>query len=114
MSRTQALFLNTLSGVTVLADGGIGSRIFQMTGRLPSSEFVYETLNLRNSELIKGIHSSSLTASATVLTSNTFAANSTELTTASTGDQIHEITVRCEALPELRSRVSPPSRWERG
>ena len=111
MSYTQSLFLNTLSGGTILADGGIGSRIFQMTGRLPSSEFVYETLNLRNSELIKGIHSSSLTAGATVLTSNTFAANSTELTTASLSDQIHEINstavqIAREAISEYQIEFS--------
>ena len=111
MSYTQSLFLNTLSGGTILADGGIGSRIFQMTGRLPSSEFVYEALNLRNSELVKGIHSSSLAAGATVLTTNTFAANSTELTTATLGDQIHEINstavqIAREAISEYQIEFS--------
>lgn len=84
-------FLESVKAGTVLADGGIGSLIFQLTGRLASSEFVYEALNVRNPDLVKGIYSSSLAAGATVLTANTFAANGTELSAAGLEHQIGEI-----------------------
>jgi len=91
MPPAQSAFLDALRAGTVLADGGIGSLIFQLTGRLASSEFTYEAQNLRNPSLIKGIHSSSLAAGATVLTTNTFAANETELTAAGALEQLVEI-----------------------
>ena len=91
MPLVKSAFLNSLGAGTALADGGIGSLIFQLTGRLASADFVYEALNLRNAELIQGIYSSSLAAGATVLTTNTFAANSTELAAAGVGDQVAEI-----------------------
>jgi methionine synthase I (cobalamin-dependent)/5,10-methylenetetrahydrofolate reductase len=91
MTLVQSGFLDALRAGTVLADGGTGSLIFQLTGRLASAEFTYEALNLRNPALIKGIHSSSLAAGASVLTTNTFAANSVELTAAGIGDQTDEI-----------------------
>ncbi len=87
----KSTFLESLKAGTVLADGGIGSLIFQLTGRLASPEFVYEALNLRNPELIKGIYSSSLAAGAVVLTANTFAANETEFASAGLSDQVELI-----------------------
>ncbi len=93
MTPIRSAFLDALksgpSG-TVLADGGIGSLIFQLTGRLASAEYAYEVLNLSNRELIKGIHSSSLAAGATVLTTNTFAANRLELEAARVGENVGE------------------------
>jgi len=94
MTPTRSAFLDALKSGTngaILADGGIGSLIFQLTGRLASTEYTYEALNLRNPELIKGIHASSLAAGATVLTTNTFAANTVELTAAGVGDRVDEI-----------------------
>ncbi len=94
MSPTSSAFLDALksgpSG-TVLADGGIGSLIFQLTGRLASAEYAYEALNLSNSELITGIHASSLAAGATVVTTNTFAANTVELAAAGVGGRVEQI-----------------------
>ena len=94
MTQPRSAFLDKLksdpSG-TVLADGGIGSLIFQLTGRLASNEYAYEALNLRNSELVKGIHASSLAAGATVLTTNTFAANTRELEQAGLHGKVAEI-----------------------
>jgi homocysteine S-methyltransferase len=87
----KSAFLDSLRTGTVLADGGIGSLIFQLTGRLASADYVYEALNVRNPELIKGIYSSSLAAGATVLTTNTFAAKAPELEAAGIGDQVAEI-----------------------
>lgn len=91
MPANKHSLLESLRSGASLADGGIGSLIFQLTGRLASAEFVYETLNLRNPELIKGIHSSSLAAGATVLTTNTFAANESELSNVGIGSQVEEI-----------------------
>ena len=111
MTLVQAGFLDTLRAETVLADGGTGSLIFQLTGRLASPEFTYEALNLRSPVLIKGIHSSSLAAGATVLTTNTFAANSVELAAAGIGDQTVEINQAAvqlahEAIAEYKSEYA--------
>lgn len=91
MTTAKSSFSESLRAGKVLADGGIGSLIFQITGRLASQDFVYEALNLSNPELIKGIYASSLAAGATVLTTNTFAANDTELAAAGVGDQLAHI-----------------------
>jgi len=94
VTPTQSAFLDALKSGTdgaILADGGIGSLIFQLTGRLASTEYTYEALNLRNRELITGIYASSLAAGATVLTTNTFAANAVELGAAGVGDKVGEI-----------------------
>ncbi|MCH7983767.1 MAG: homocysteine S-methyltransferase family protein [Chloroflexi bacterium] len=91
MTPIRSAFLDALkSGTsgTVLADGGIGSLIFQLTGRLASAEYAYEALNLDNRELIRSIHVSSLAAGATVLTTNTFAANTAELEAARVGGNV--------------------------
>lgn len=63
----------------ILADGGMGSHIFQLTGRLASPEYPFEALNLANPDMIEGIHLASLASGARVLTANTFAANELEL-----------------------------------
>jgi homocysteine S-methyltransferase len=94
VTPTQSAFLDALKSGTdgaILADGGIGSLIFHLTGRLASTEYTYEALNLRNRELITGIYASSLAAGATVLTTNTFAANAVELGAAGVGDKVGEI-----------------------
>ncbi|MCZ6538449.1 MAG: homocysteine S-methyltransferase family protein, partial [Chloroflexi bacterium] len=51
----------------------------------------YEALNLSNRELIMGIHASSLAAGATVLTTNTFAANAVDLGAARVGDTVEAV-----------------------
>jgi methionine synthase I (cobalamin-dependent) len=61
--------------------------------------------------LIKGIHSSSLAAGATVLTTNTFAANSVELAAAGIDDQTVEINQAAvqlahEAIAEYKSEYA--------
>ena len=91
MHQVESKFLESLRTGTTLADGGIGSLIFQLTGRLASPDFLYEAINLRNPNLIKGIYASSLAAGATVLTTNTFSANESELTVAGAGDQVDQI-----------------------
>ncbi|MBT4125490.1 MAG: hypothetical protein HOJ22_01075 [Chloroflexi bacterium] len=91
MTAAKQSFLESLRTGTNLADGGIGSLIFQLTGRLASPEFGYEALNLSNPELIKGIYSSSLAAGATILTTNTFAANESELAAAGFSSRVHSI-----------------------
>jgi methionine synthase / methylenetetrahydrofolate reductase(NADPH) len=111
MALVKSGFLDALRAGTILADGGTGSLIFQLTGRLASAEFTYEALNLRNPALIKGIHSSSLAAGATVVTTNTFAANSVELTDAGVGDQTVEINraavqIAREAIADYKSEYS--------
>jgi methionine synthase / methylenetetrahydrofolate reductase(NADPH) len=114
MATTNSLFLDTLRAGTVLADGGIGSLIFQLTGRLASAEFVYEALNLRNPALIKGIYASSLAAGATVLTTNTFVANTAELEIAGIADQTRRINqaaveIAHDAISEYKREYSESS-----
>ena len=94
MPPIRSAFLDALRhgpSETVLADGGMGSLIFQLTGRLASPDYAYEALNLRNRELIRSIHASSLGAGATVLTTNTFAANTVELEAAGVGGRAEEV-----------------------
>ena len=105
MHQVESKFLESLRTGTTLADGGIGSLLFQLTGRLASPDFLYEAINLRNPNLIKGIYASSLAAGATVLTTNTFSANESELTVAGAGDQVDQInkvaiTIAREAIEE--------------
>ncbi|MBT3996340.1 MAG: hypothetical protein HOF01_11150 [Chloroflexi bacterium] len=108
MPQVESKFLESLRTGTTLADGGIGSLIFQLTGRLASPDFLYEAINLRNPQLIKGIYTSSMAAGATVLTTNTFSANETELTVAGAENQVAKInkaavTIAREAIKEHRA-----------
>ncbi|MDA1280163.1 MAG: homocysteine S-methyltransferase family protein [Chloroflexi bacterium] len=116
MTDTRTTLIETLrsrSAGTLLADGGIGSLIFQLTGRLATPEYAYETLNLSNRELVKGIHYSSLAAGARVITTNTFAANTAELINAGVGDQVDAINraavaIAREAIAEYALEYSIP------
>ncbi|GAB4248662.1 MAG: bifunctional homocysteine S-methyltransferase/methylenetetrahydrofolate reductase [Acidobacteriota bacterium] len=71
--------LEALQRSALLADGAMGSYLFQLTGRLSEEEHVYEALNLDQPELIAEIHIAYLRAGAQCLTTNTFGANPTTL-----------------------------------
>ena len=72
-------FLESLKRAPLLADGGIGSYLFEQTGRISESGHVYEVLNLDNPDLIRQLHFAYLQAGAQCLTTNTFAANNAQL-----------------------------------
>lgn len=71
--------LEALQRSALLADGAMGSYLFQLTGRLSEEEHVYEALSLDEPELIAEIHLAYLRAGARCLTTNTFGANPTTL-----------------------------------
>ncbi len=75
----------------LLADGGIGSYIFELTGRLSEGRNVYDSLNLDNPGLVRSIHDAYLEAGARCLTTNTFEANRMGLTQADLGGKTGEV-----------------------
>jgi homocysteine S-methyltransferase len=83
--------LTTLASGPILADGAMGSYIFEQTGRLSEANHVYEALNIDNPELVRQIHLAYLSAGARCLTTNTFAANSTHLVPVGEGARLAEI-----------------------
>ncbi|MCC7264898.1 MAG: homocysteine S-methyltransferase family protein [Candidatus Latescibacteria bacterium] len=75
----HSLFLDHLRQGALLADGAMGSYLFERTGRLSERNHVYEALNLDHPELILQIHNAYLQAGARCLTTNTFAAGRSQL-----------------------------------
>jgi homocysteine S-methyltransferase len=68
-------FLTTLRAGPLLADGAMGSLLFERTGRISEANHVYESFNLDRPELIEEIHLAYLAAGARCLKTNTFGAN---------------------------------------
>ena len=75
----MADFLTTLKSQALLADGAMGSYLFNLTGRLSESNHVYEAFNVENPDLIQSIHQEYLAAGASCLKTNTFGANREQL-----------------------------------
>jgi homocysteine S-methyltransferase len=72
-------FLKALRTGPVLADGAIGSYLFERTGRLSEKNHVYEALNVTDPDSIREVHFAYLQSGARCLTTNTFGANRTQL-----------------------------------
>jgi homocysteine S-methyltransferase len=75
----MADFLATLKATPLLTDGAMGSYLFELTGRLPETNHVYEAFNADQPELIRRVHRDYLTAGARCLKTNTFGANRRQL-----------------------------------
>ncbi|MEN9974653.1 MAG: hypothetical protein RLZZ282_659 [Verrucomicrobiota bacterium] len=75
----MADFLTTLQEQPLLADGAMGSYLFELTGRLSEANHVYEAFNLDQPDLIEKVHLAYLAAGARCLKTNTFAANRPQL-----------------------------------
>ena len=75
----MADFLTTLKLQPLLADGAMGSYLFELTGRLSEANHVYEMFNLDQPELIRKVHLAYLAAGARCLKTNTFGANRQQL-----------------------------------
>ncbi|MCF7689906.1 MAG: homocysteine S-methyltransferase family protein, partial [Cephaloticoccus sp.] len=75
----MADFLTTLKTQALLADGAMGSYLFNLTGRLSETNHVYEAFNIEQPELIKRVHRDYLEAGARCLKTNTFGANRQQL-----------------------------------
>jgi homocysteine S-methyltransferase len=100
--------IDTLQDRPLLADGGIGSYIFELTGRLDSPSHPYEALNLENPDLIRGVHTAYLQAGARCITTNTFAANRIALRHAGlSAADVNRAGVHCAraAIDDFRTRT---------
>jgi homocysteine S-methyltransferase len=75
----MADFLTTLNATPLLTDGAMGSYLFELTGRLPEANHVYEAFNADQPDLIRRVHRDYLTAGARCLKTNTFGANRRQL-----------------------------------
>lgn len=71
--------IDSLRTAPLLADGAMGSYLFERTGRLSEINHVYEALNVRNPDLIRSVHLAYLQTGARCLTTNTFGANADAL-----------------------------------
>ncbi|MEE2658988.1 MAG: homocysteine S-methyltransferase family protein [Candidatus Latescibacterota bacterium] len=71
----MSCFLDVLQDGPVLADGAMGSYIFELTGRLSEPNHVYEALSFDRPEVVRKAYLGYLHAGSRCLTTNTFAAN---------------------------------------
>lgn len=72
-------FLTTLKARPLLTDGGMGSYLFELSGRLSEANHVYESFNVEQPDLIRRVHRDYLAAGAQCLKTNTFGANRNQL-----------------------------------
>jgi homocysteine S-methyltransferase len=75
----MADFLTTLKSQPLLADGAMGSYLFELTGRLSETNHVYEAFNVEQPDLVCRVHRDYLAAGAQCLKTNTFGANRLQL-----------------------------------
>jgi len=75
----MADFLTVLKSQALLADGAMGSYLFELTGRLSETNHVYEAFNVDQPDLIRNVHLAYLAAGARCLKTNTFGANRRQL-----------------------------------
>ena len=68
-------FLTTLKSTVLLADGAMGSLLFERTGRLSEANHVYESFNVDRPELVTDVFLAYLGAGSRCLKTNTFGAN---------------------------------------
>jgi len=91
--------IDTLRLGPLLADGAMGSYLFERTGRLSERNHVYEALNLDHPELVLRVHQAYLQAGARCLTTNTFAASPSHLDPVGEG-------VRCTQINRAGVRLA--------
>jgi homocysteine S-methyltransferase len=72
-------FLTALKSQPLLADGAMGSYLFELTGRLSEPNHVYEAFNIEQPGLIEKVHLAYLNVGAQCLVTNTFGANRAKL-----------------------------------
>ena len=87
-------FLDALHDGHVLADGAMGSYLFELTGRLSEPNHVYEAFNVDRPEIVRQVHMEYLHAGAKCLTSNTFGANEAYLRPLGETGRLEEINRR--------------------
>jgi methionine synthase I (cobalamin-dependent)/5,10-methylenetetrahydrofolate reductase len=84
-------FLTELKSQPLLADGAMGSYLFELTGRLSEANHVYETFNVDQPGLIEKVHLAYLNAGAQCLITNTFGANRAKLEEFGLGRRVTEV-----------------------
>ena len=87
----MADLLTALRASVLLADGATGSHFFQTTGRLSEPQHVYEAFNVDRQDLVLHAHGTYLEAGARCLSTNTFAANRSQLTPLGESHRITEL-----------------------
>jgi len=87
----MADFLSALKSQPLLADGAMGSYLFELTGRLSETNHVYEAFNVEQPGLIEKVHLAYLNAGAQCLVTNTFGANRLKLDEYNVGQRISEL-----------------------
>lgn len=106
----MSTLLESLKRGPLLCDGGMGSYLFERTGRLSEMNHVYEALSVTNPDLIRQVHMTYLQTGARCLTTNTFGANADALGALGEGDRVDEINraavnVAREAIAKFRDQT---------
>ncbi len=101
-------FLDILDTRVVLADGAMGSRIFELG---VDQGKCYDLLSLESPELISSIHSSYIDAGAELIETNTFGANGYKLERFDLKHKVREIN---RAGAELARKCAGPDIWVAG
>ncbi len=97
------LFLERLKNGPVLADGAMGTLLYQ---RGETFEECFDELNLTKPETIQSIHSEYLSAGAQIIETNTFGANRVKLEEHNLGDKVREINFRAARIALEAREVS--------
>lgn len=102
-------FLTTLKSQPLLADGAMGSYLFELTGRLSEANHVYEALNADQPERVEEVHRAYLGAGAQCLVTNTFGANRSKLEEYGLDHRLRElnaaaVAVARRAIAQFQSR----------
>jgi homocysteine S-methyltransferase len=84
-------FLTALRSGPLLADGAMGTYLFERTGRLSETNHVYEAFNVDNPALIRAVHLEYLQAGARCLTTNTFGANRSHMSRVGLDERVSEL-----------------------
>ncbi len=91
-------FLEALREGPLLADGAMGSYLFELTGRLSEENHVYEAFGADRPEVLRQVGLAYLQAGSRCLTTNTFAGNRACLAAAGLGHRTAELSAAAAAV----------------
>ena len=91
-------FLQALREGPLLADGAMGSYLFELTGRLSEENHVYEAFGADRPEVLRQVGLAYLQAGSRCLTTNTFAGNRACLDAAGLGHRTAELSAAAAAV----------------